>query len=157
MGIDAGGKLNIITPLGSITENAPFSFQSDGREVVSRYLLNGNILGFEVENHQANEMLTIDPGVEWATYYGGNGVKDFGSSIATDKEGNVFLAGTTFDNPDIAPGGHQSAAGGNADAFLVKFNAQGQRLWATYYGGGWFEPGYFFVYDKFWNVFFKLG
>jgi hypothetical protein len=81
----------------------------------------------------------------WATYYGSNG-GDVGYSCATDKFGNVFMAGVTSENS--LPGGvqgnypnyisfnaHQNFLGGGQDAFLVKFNSAGVRQWGTYYGG----------------------
>ena len=71
----------------------------------------------------------------WATYYAGT-ISGEASSVATDAAGNVYLAGTA-NSPGLASGGFQdtllSVGGGNA--FLVKFNANGKRLWATYYGG----------------------
>ncbi len=72
----------------------------------------------------------------WATYYGGND-SDFGRSCAVDNSGNVYLAGYTASTSGIASGGFQNTFGGgfNNDAFLVKFNSSGNRLWATYYGG----------------------
>lgn len=70
----------------------------------------------------------------WATYYGGSNV-EFGFSTATDGSGNVYMAGTTFSASGIASGGFQNTfGGGSQDAFLVKFDAAGNRLWATYYG-----------------------
>ena len=36
-------------------------------------------------------------------------------------------------------GSYMDAPGGLADAFLVKFDSTGQRLWGTYYGGAGFE------------------
>ncbi|MFH1005123.1 MAG: SBBP repeat-containing protein, partial [Bacteroidota bacterium] len=70
----------------------------------------------------------------WATYYGGT-AQDYGNSVTTDASGNVYMAGGTSSTSGIASGGFQNTYGGVADAFLVKFNANGNRLWATYYGG----------------------
>jgi gliding motility-associated-like protein len=69
----------------------------------------------------------------WATYYGGSG-SDQGLAVATDAQGNVYLGGAT-DSPGMASGGFQGSLGGGKDAFLVKFDPAGNRLWATYYGG----------------------
>lgn len=75
---------------------------------------------------------------QWATYYGGSGI-DSGTGVAVDKQGNVYLAGQTQSTAGIASGGHQNTQEGTTDAFLVKFNASGVRIWATYYGGFGFE------------------
>ena len=70
-----------------------------------------------------------DDGVrQWGTYYG-NG-STYGSSCTTDGSGNVFLAGDTWGG-NVASGGHQNTQGGNADAFLVKFNDDGVPHWRT--------------------------
>ncbi len=72
---------------------------------------------------------------QWGTYYGGVGWDAF-PSLATDTTGNVYMAGQTSSSLSIATmGSHQSAFGGNQDAFLVKFNSSGVRQWGTYYGG----------------------
>ena len=71
----------------------------------------------------------------WATYYGGLDVED-GNSVCTDSVGNVYLGGTTLSKTGIAMGGFQDTITYNSlNAFLVKFNSTGNRLWATYYGG----------------------
>lgn len=71
----------------------------------------------------------------WGTYYGNTG-GEYGTSVATDAAGNVYLSGTTASTTGIASGGHDNIfGGGSSDAFLVKFDANGNRLWATYYGG----------------------
>ena len=73
----------------------------------------------------------------WATYYGGTG-DEYSESVATDAAGNVYLAGSTNSDSGIASGGFQNTCGGrygSTNAFLVKFDANGNRLWATYYGG----------------------
>jgi hypothetical protein len=57
----------------------------------------------------------------WGTYYGGS-VYDYGNALATDASGNVFLTGYTTSTTDIAStGAYDVTLGGNADAFLVKF------------------------------------
>lgn len=74
---------------------------------------------------------------EWGTYYGG-GVYEAANSCALDAAGNVYLAGLTSSNSGTViatAGAHQSLFGGGYDAFLVKFNTSGVRLWGTYYGG----------------------
>jgi PKD repeat protein len=71
----------------------------------------------------------------WGTYYGGN-TNEWGISIATDKNGNVFGTGHTQSSSNIATSGaHQPSFGGDYDAFIVKFSSSGQRIWGTYYGG----------------------
>src|SRR4030095_11969305 len=79
----------------------------------------------------------------WATYYGGT-ANEAGFSVATDPSGNVYMAGITQSYNGIASGGFQNSFGGGiVDAYLVKFNAAGNRLWATYYGGGGDEMAFF--------------
>jgi Beta-propeller repeat len=70
----------------------------------------------------------------WGTYYGGTG-SDIGLCCTTDHAGNVYLSGQTFSTTGIAHAGHDTIAGPSSDAFLVKFNADGVRLWGTYYAG----------------------
>lgn len=76
----------------------------------------------------------------WGTYYGGDQY-DWGSSCSTDMELNVYLSGSTSSSSGISSNGHQSQLGGLSDAFLVKFNSEGARLWATYYGGSYMDEG----------------
>jgi hypothetical protein len=71
----------------------------------------------------------------WGTYYGGASGIDGAQSCAIDPNGNVYMSGFTGSSSAIASGGHQNTYGGQDDAFLVKFDTAGTRLWATYYGG----------------------
>lgn len=76
---------------------------------------------------------------QWGTYYGGTSYQDYGTATATDGVGNIYLAGYTYNSSGIASGGHQNTftgtAGAYTEGFLVKFNSNGVRQWATYYGG----------------------
>jgi gliding motility-associated-like protein len=76
-----------------------------------------------------------DGGLVWATYYGGTGITEF-LDIKTDGENNIIAGGITGSESYIAtPNSHQEQKANLFDGFLVKFNADGVRLWATYYGG----------------------
>ena len=91
----------------------------------------------------------------WATYYGGTG-NDACTGVATDASGNVYISGSTTTNTPgvIASGGFQNTHGGGAfNAFLVKFDAAGNRLWATYYGGTLNAYGNDVATDAFGNVY----
>jgi uncharacterized protein (TIGR02145 family) len=71
----------------------------------------------------------------WSTYYGGSDFEENGT-CSVDNNGNVYLCGTTNSTDGIATSGsYQPTFGGGSDAFLVKFDSTGQRLWGTYYGG----------------------
>lgn len=70
----------------------------------------------------------------WGTYFGGT--YDEGWGIGTDSQGNILVSGETGSVSGIStPGAHQTVKGGGLDAFLVKYDRHGQRLWGTYLGG----------------------
>jgi len=89
---------------------------------------------------------------QWATYYGGGG-NDYGRCCFADSNGDVYLTGHGHSTSAIASDGHQNVHGGSADAFLVKFNGNGVRLWATYYGGMGSEFGLHCSTDSNGNVY----
>lgn len=81
----------------------------------------------------------------WGTYYGGkllysgSGVYDknnFLFGIGTDNKKNIYIAGNTTANSDIATSGtHKSTFGGtDSDVFIAKLDENGKRVWGTYYG-----------------------
>lgn len=83
------------------------------------------------------------PGVlQWSTYYGN--VNTFGTAVTTDMNGNVYMTGYTSSYtaaPIATTGTFQDFYYGNTDAFLVKFNSSGFRVWGTYYGGEGYDKG----------------
>jgi gliding motility-associated-like protein len=135
-------ELTIRTPFGDFKESMPEIFQSpttnsaislgNSRNVKGSYLLEGNIISFSIPDHDPSKTLVIDP---WATYYGGSSGEQF-YDIATDGNNNVVVTGNTSSgNFPTTPGTAQPSAGGGGDAFIVKIDALGNPIWATYYGG----------------------
>lgn len=95
----------------------------------------------------------------WSTYYGGNDT-DLGYSVATFSTNAVYLAGSSTSSINISsPASHQVSPGSinNSDAFLVKFDGNGVRQWATYYGGSGFDEGYSCSTDALGNVYLAGG
>ena len=134
---DDQGNLIIKTPFGEIREGQLKVYQNDVL-IEASWKIEGNIVSFDIPNYNADLALRIDPLTRvWGTYYGGAG-DDFvyNSSIDIDATGNAFICGRTISTTGISSGGHQNTfGGGNLDAFIVKFNSAGIRLWGTYYGG----------------------
>ncbi|MEQ8325063.1 MAG: T9SS type A sorting domain-containing protein [Vicingaceae bacterium] len=90
----------------------------------------------------------------WGTYYGGSGL-DEAVNCAIDSSSNVYVVGTTSSVDSIASmNGYKSTFGSSSlNAFLVKFNPSGARLWATYYGGNSFNKGRSCAIDKNSNIY----
>ncbi|MCB9046323.1 MAG: SBBP repeat-containing protein [Chitinophagales bacterium] len=133
------GKLAVTTPLGVITEDAPFSFIDDGSSVNCAYKLTDDILSYTIGDYSG--ILTIDPAVTWSTYFGADAPTGFGL-IADSSGAYIYLGGTTYCTQNIATSGsHQQTFGGNVDAFIAKFNTSGFPVWGTYLGGAGLDYG----------------
>ena len=156
LGLDAQGNLELRTGMGGFAEQAPVAFQGEDT-VRTAFRLEGDVVGFGLDDYDKGRPLVIDPVVRlWGTYYGG-AESEFGySTTATDASGNVYLAGSTFSTSGIASGGHQNVIDFslfNEDAFLIKFNGNGVRQWGTYYGGTGSDDGYSTTTDASGNVY----
>jgi gliding motility-associated-like protein len=97
----------------------------------------------------------------WGTFYGGGDLVnsdgiDEGESIAIDQTGNIFITGHTHtSNFPVQNAGtyFDNKVGGDSDAFILKFDNSGNRLWATYYGGYGSEESSSITCDKSGNIF----
>jgi hypothetical protein len=98
-------------------------------------------------------LVKFDPGGGrvWATYYGGTFAN--GYAVAVDKDDNVYMTGATGSTTGIYYNGFDSTWDGSNDAYLVKFDPQGNRIWATYYGGASMDEGYCVTTDANNNVY----
>ncbi len=150
-------SLLIKTPLSEIIESTPKAFiKETGKEVPIEYAAHGNKVGFKIKNqialdaHAKNRQKTliIDPEIDFGTYFGGSG-EDFGLETCVDSSGNIIIVGYTTSTQNIATqGAHQTTLKGDRDAFIAKFDKDGELLWATYFGGNDYENGHSVSVDK---------
>ncbi len=155
------GSIVATTPMGSVTEDKPYSYQLEGNKVVSsEFKLADGVLSFETGSYDPNQTLIIDPTLEWATYYGGADF-DNGKGVATDTFGNVYVTGSTSSTDNIATvGAFRTTLTGaqySSDALLAKFDADGARRWATYYGGSIDDYAFGISCDIYGNIFICGG
>lgn len=132
------GGLTATTPMGTVTENAPYSYEAGTKKTVpSAFSLKGDVLSFQMAPYQGT--LVIDPTIGWDYVYGGSAYEE-ARGVTTDASGNVFMTGASFSSGNIATvGAYQTVNNGGtpngADAWLIKINSSGTAAWATFYGG----------------------
>ena len=155
---DDNGDLVLQTTIGEVRWRKPLLYQeSNGKrhDIVGRYLIRqGHRVGFELATYDPRKALVIDPALGYSTYLGGSGL-DYGSGIAVDAVGNVYVTGqtTSVDFP-ITPGAFQTQCGGGCanntyDAFVTKVNATGSALiYSTYLGGSATDYGFRIALDS---------
>ncbi|MFY8022138.1 MAG: T9SS type A sorting domain-containing protein [Bacteroidia bacterium] len=151
--------LEFSTEHGLFTEKLPASWfiTNKGNQAIEiHYKLNkDSSIGFESSVPFKDYDLVIDPlpNRAWGTYFGGT-ADDEGKGVCTDKFGNIYFTGFSRSTAGIASiGSHKSTLTGFSDAFLAKFNALGQLLWGTYYGGSDADFGEEVVADSLGSVF----
>ncbi|RYD58333.1 MAG: hypothetical protein EOP56_05285 [Sphingobacteriales bacterium] len=74
---------------------------------------------------------------QWGTYYGGF-MGEYNAHLCLDADNNVYLSGNSISSDKIATNNaYQTSLNGGQDGFVVKFDKDGKRIWATYCGGNW--------------------
>jgi hypothetical protein len=165
--LSGDGTLSATNPLGVIREDHPLTWQPTHSSVTaqkttdtiaSEWRRDSGTIGFTIAAYDSTRTLVIDPVVAWSTYCGGSG-DDFGKAVTTDSHGNIYMSGysSSIDFP-VSPGAFQLVFGGglstgsNSDAFVMKLDHSGQRLWATYIGGKADEDAAGIAIDRSGNV-----
>jgi hypothetical protein len=132
------GKLIIATPVGTVEEQAPMTFQ-DGKTVSSAYQINKGVVSFKVGAFDQNQTLTIDPITVWATYFGGTGGDRF-EDVELAADGSFVAVGNSSSAsiPTAAAiplAGLVQGTRGSTDALAAKFSATGVLIWYTWIAG----------------------
>ena len=137
------GKLLISTSLGTLEEKAPIAWQAiEGQRipVTCHFRINGDVIRFEVGQYNKAYPLTLDPQLVFGSFSGST-ADNWGFTATYDNAGNTYSAGVVFGVGYAVTTGafEQTFAGGAGsrpcDIGIIKYNAAGQRLYATYLGG----------------------
>lgn len=147
-------KIKMNTRFGIMEETIPMSWTENGNLIseikIEFKKIDKNLYGFNFnENEAVGKTIVIDPVPVrlWGTYYGAmSSYHELG--LENDNLSNVFLCGGTGDSSNIATSGSfMSTKNAFLDAYLVKFDSNGSRIWGTYYGGNnndWFSSVNYF-------------
>ena len=92
------------------------------------------------------------PQIVWSTYIGGTATET-GNGVASDYLHNIYVTGTTSSANAIASGlSYTSINAGADDAFLMSFDATGNKKWGAYFGGFNNDNGNSVCTDQFGNI-----
>jgi len=145
--IDSHGDLALETESGDIRLRKPRPYQEvNGR----KRFLSGHYtfkrpgqVGLQVDAHDPNERLVIDPVLSYSTFLGGDGF-DYGYGIAVDSAGSAYVTGYSNSAAFPLASPVQANPGGGScldvypcyDVFVAKLNPTGTALvYSTYLGG----------------------
>jgi len=152
--LDDSGGIVIGTIFGVLQDAAPIVYQTRTKvgspdTIPSRFVVEGEMVHFELDEYCHDVDLIVDPSLVWSTYYGGTlgdfagfysvGTQYVSNALTRDTAGNVYACGKTYStNFPVSPGVFQTTPGQsplNEDGWVVSFSKSGARRWATYVGG----------------------
>lgn len=98
----------------------------------------------------------ITPSIpKWVTNFGSNSGSAITSASRVDAQNNVYVTGPFFGTVDFDPSPTNTknlTAVGNADAFVAKYNTNGELIWAVGFGGDDVDQGNGIAVDDNGNV-----
>ncbi len=156
--VSSTGELILGSEGTEVRQHAPAIYQeiAGRRERVSGgYKMHQDgTVGFEIARYDRSRTLTIDPVIQFSTFWGGR-LRESASALLLDREGNLIVAGTSTSNDYQTSGGafRQQNSGGT-DIFVLKLNSRGtQVLFSTLIGGSGEESSPAIAIDADGNIF----
>jgi hypothetical protein len=81
-------------------------------------------------------------------------VSAWGYGVATDPAGNAYVTGFTDEPYNLStPGVFQATKDASYDVFIAKIDSAGNKIWGSYYGGGFNDYGYSIALDNAGGIF----
>ena len=130
-GVDTDSNLNIFISGDTESENVnPYIATTGTHQPIYSYNSSGS-------SYHDSFIGKFNPNGQrqWGTYFGGYGA-EYNFNLKIDLENNIYISGYTRSSELISTlNSHQEVFGGISDAYLAKFNQNGNIIWGTYYGG----------------------
>ena len=157
--VDSEGSLVLETPFGPLKETAPLTYEVTGRRrngISARFWTEEAagrgqplVYGFELGRYAANAELLIDPTLIYSSFLGG-GSNEYGWGVAVDSSGCAYVAGYTASTDFPTENGYQpDYGGGDWDAFVTKYSADGSSVvYSSYLGGTLNDEGHGLTVDS---------
>lgn len=156
--------LIIVTTIGEVIETKPYVFQKVNgkeKEIKAKFIINENIISFQVDDYNKNDTLIIDPTLIFSTYSGST-ADNWGFTATYDFLGNVYSGGIVMGIgfPDTLGASIMDFAGGadfpenptynfGWDLGIIKYDSLGKGLFATYIGGNGSEMPHSMIVNEF--------
>lgn len=156
------GVIYLKTANNEIKETIPESYYLFEKNQKKAKSIEINVANHRVQYllpQNRTETFVIDPiayGNEYTSYYGGAHM-DFAQSINVSKSNQVIVSGFTVSTNNIATIGAFQTTISDQDAFIASFDQNGNRNWATYFGGDSQERSYSAALDSNDNIFISGG
>ncbi|MEA3323139.1 MAG: SBBP repeat-containing protein [Patescibacteria group bacterium] len=80
----------------------------------------------------------------WTRTFGGTDLYDYGNSIATDTNNNIYVVGGFWEtvNFNTTGGIDEHISNGDSDIYITKYNTDGSYVWTRTFGGTGWDDGY---------------
>ncbi|MBS1734494.1 MAG: hypothetical protein JST02_14460, partial [Bacteroidetes bacterium] len=153
-------ELNIVTPVGTVTELYPYSYQpslAGKQELDCRYEVKNNVVTFQLKNYDPTTTVVIDPSIIFSTLTGSS-ADNWGYTATPGPDGSLFAGGISFGSGyPVSPGAYSTVFNGGVgednfppyDIAIFKFSPNGSnRVYATYLGGSGNEQPHSLIVDK---------
>jgi gliding motility-associated-like protein len=157
-GLSLSNKTLLIkTSVGVVNEIEPYSFQADAngtKAINNNYVLNGNIVKFNIAKYDKKSTLVIDPQLIFSSFTGST-TDNWGYTATPGLDGSFYAGGIAFSTGfPISLGAFQTNYnGGDYDMAIFKFSSNGSaRLYATYIGGSRSEQPHSMIADSSGNL-----
>jgi hypothetical protein len=165
--VEKSGDLVLQLADGEVRLQKPVIYQNTEagrREVTGGFVLRNNQVTIQVGSYDRRRALVIDPVLSYSTYLGGNG-EDFGSAVAVDGSGNIYIVGysaSTTGFPTTTGAFSQTCGGasvtcntssGSDDAFVIMLNSAFVQLYGTFIGGNDDDEAYSIAVDSAGNAY----
>ncbi len=162
----AQGDLNIDLAGGQqVVQKAPLVYQktADARVLVPGEYVVGTdgAVTMKLDAYDTTKQLVVDPVINFSTYLGGNGNEIAlnappDSGLASDAAGGLYVTGSTASTNFPTVSAAQTDQGAS-DAFVSKFDVDGNLIYSTYLGGGGSDSAYGIAADGLGNAYVVGG